>query len=413
MFEFRMKPKLSLGSDGICVVQLITDNSSIFIVSVYLPHQTCRISDYNNELSKLQNVIDECSTTPNSSYIIIGDLNASFPRGFDIRCDGIGNMNAVKLRSFVLHNDMTVADIGALGYGPRFTFRGWNSCTYLDHVIVSNDILAYIRWCCVLNDGLKNVSDHLALLVNMSVTIGYHNRPNACATQRVAWHRMTDHDIETSYALPLDELSIDTMDMYGYNEESLDNGHVHPDINPRVLDEIVDEFTNNMVTVSQRLPRAKYNKLLKPYWDRNLTELNRNKRDARTQWVNSGKVHNPQCEKYVAYKNKKTEFRRLQRQRIYELEKQQLNQFAEVQEIDQKYFWYKVNKSKTRGITTPVRSEHGTLLTDPNSIRRDWNHYYEQLYTENGHENFDNEFKSKIENDLKQMETLHDNEEFL
>ena len=49
-------------------------------------------------------------------------------------------------------------------------------------------------------------------------------------------------------------------------------------------------------------------------------------------------------------------------------------------ELDQKFFWYTVNKKrkKTRKIN-PIKNDHGVLLTNVEDIRGEWQNYYQKL----------------------------------
>ena len=58
-FRYKVKPMMHLGSDRIVVAELHVKNQVHFIISVYMPHQTCTIASYDIELKILQDVLDE------------------------------------------------------------------------------------------------------------------------------------------------------------------------------------------------------------------------------------------------------------------------------------------------------------------------------------------------------------------
>lgn len=56
-----VRPLPNLGGDRVCVIQIIINDVNYYVISAYMPHQTCRISDYEEEINILQRVCNECS----------------------------------------------------------------------------------------------------------------------------------------------------------------------------------------------------------------------------------------------------------------------------------------------------------------------------------------------------------------
>ena len=78
-----------------------------------------------------------------------------------------------------------------------------------------------------------------------------------------------------------------------------------------------------------------------------------------------------------------------------------MQNLAESDDVDQKYFWYLVNKGKGRlKRLQPVQTDNGTLLTDVTEIRKEWNDYYRGLYADDASQNWDSEFKNKIQSEI-------------
>ena len=86
---------------------------------------------------------------------------------------------------------------------------------------------------------------------------------------------------------------------------------------------------------------------------------------------------------FVAYKNSKRLFRKAIRLKTYQYEMQNIQELCDTQEIDSKYFWYKVNKTKikTQG-TNSIIGKEGNLITNPDDIRQEWTEYYSKLYVD-------------------------------
>ena len=59
-----------------------------------------------------------------------------------------------------------------------------------------------------------------------------------------------------------------------------------------------------------------------------------------------------------------------------------MKELTESQEVNQRYFWYIVNKKRNRSRTTsPIINDQGQMITDVAEIRKEWNNYYQNLYT--------------------------------
>ena len=69
-----VQPMPHLGSDMICVVKLIINRTlRCYIIPVYLPHQGCKISNFQSELNILESTISDCIV--DGEVLIIGDMN--------------------------------------------------------------------------------------------------------------------------------------------------------------------------------------------------------------------------------------------------------------------------------------------------------------------------------------------------
>ena len=107
-----------LGSDRICAIQIMFDTHNVVIVSVYMPHKNSVLSDYDNELLHLQEIVN-FTDAARSQLIILGDFNAHFGE-----------------RDLVMH------DLSPECTGPNYTFedsRGNRS--YIDHCVVRSSMV--------------------------------------------------------------------------------------------------------------------------------------------------------------------------------------------------------------------------------------------------------------------------------
>ena len=87
--------------------------------------------------------------------------------------------------------------------------------------------------------------------------------------------------------------------------------------------------------------------------------------------------------------------------KIIEYENKNMQNLSKSDDVDQKYFWYLVKKGKGRlKRLQPVQTDNGTLLTEVNEIRKEWNYYYRGLYADDTSQKWDSEFKNKIQSEI-------------
>ena len=75
-----------------------------------------------------------------------------------------------------------------------------------------------------------------------------------------------------------------------------------------------------------------------------------------------------------------------------------MDDLAQSNELDSKFFWYLIDKQKGRRFgVTPIHDDNGKMLTDVTEIRKEWSDYFENLLCSDNNE-FDvlNEFDSHV-----------------
>ena len=217
----------------------------------------------------------------------------------------------------------------------------------------------------------------------------------------MAWRKASSDQIRECYTDPLEvklEGLLGDMDIPdGLCDSQIPENN---EIIKEKLETLVSNLNEIILSQGEKLPHTEFSKKLKPYWSRELTRLNKENKNARREWVNAGKPEDPLHPIKVQYKVAKNKFRKEQRLRQYEYELENLKQLNETQELDNKYFWYLVNKKrKCYKETKSIQNNEGTLLTDVNDIRNDWNQYYKELYS-NDYSDYDQTFRQNVENEM-------------
>ena len=85
-----------LGSDRICVIKVkLTRYVGVYIIAIYLPHQSCKIAKFEDEVLELEKFIVEC--IKDGKILIIGDGNVSFSSEYGPRGGSVTSRNAMCL----------------------------------------------------------------------------------------------------------------------------------------------------------------------------------------------------------------------------------------------------------------------------------------------------------------------------
>ena len=397
-----VKPLPDLGTDRMCIVEFTNGKFRCYIMSVYLPYAGCQIADLRNELNELELVLAECSK--NGEILIIGDMNShfscnDFPRGW-----GKTSTNGRILNTFTKQWSLNIVDL-IKGSGPCVTFsnsRGMKS--YVDHCIISDGLMGLVKSCSVIPDSVLNISDHCAISIELNCY--YIPIKNMVTHPKVGWSKASADMIAETYTWPLEQHIIHLLTEYDINPLDV----LHGGCEKFILDEadiniFIQRMTVYIHVSTSKLPKISFCKSKKPYWDKELTQLNNVKKQARRECapISVPDVNDNSCR--VSYKDAKRKFRSALRLKQYEYEKHEMDEICMNQEINQKYFWYLVSKHKRSGKrVTPIRSDAGVMLTDPHEIRSEWNKYYERLYKcQDDDLKYDNEFKNMVETELNSI----------
>ena len=213
--------------------------------------------------------------------------------------------------------------------------------SYIDHCAISEDLVDNVELCEILYDDIDNVSDHLPINVKLSISGGYHIYSSS-KPQQVGWYKVTKDEIAHLYTDPLEELIIELIERKNIDCNNVDN------LSEAGLNELISEISNIFINASKQLPQVKYNKALKPFWNETLSKLSKENKNVRSEWVRAGKPRDQNSTVYMNYKDAKRKFRKEIRRCSFQYEKECIEELNSIQDIDQKFFWYIINKKRKK-----------------------------------------------------------------
>ena len=397
-----------LGTDRICVAKLkISSNVSCYIIAVYLPHQSCKIASFEDEVSELENVIVEC--LKDGQVLIIGDENVQLALEYGRRGSPSQSKHANILMRMFLKYQITCYDL-SYATGPTYTYEKAGIRTYIDHVFVSDGLLEYVSDCEVLEDVIENVSDHVPINISLNLSIPA-TKPSLDIRKRVAWNKIPDTEIEPKYTSPLESEVSRLIQKVNLEMSHTDDGKVlvrRKSNHEYDVIEILRSLSCAVNTISAMLPQIKFNKALKSYWDPQLKELSKNDKAVRRDWIEAGKPRDKDNEVRQRYVKAKADFQRERRRTELFYEVKNLSEMGDSEGIDSRFFWHLYRKFlKSKSTVNPVKSENGILLTEPVDIRKEWMEYYRNLYNVKDDYAGDPKFKEIVENCVREVSENH------
>ena len=376
-------------------------NKSLVVIGVYLPQQRCKIAKFEDHLMELERLI--CILKPQCEICIVGDFNCHFGNDIGSRFWGKSTPNAKKLLHVVDTNEMFIIDSEHKDCkGPDYSFyvEGVGK-SYVDHCIMSSHVKASVIDCDILEDCTTNTSDHLPITVSVATSPCTPSQIDDLRQEKVVWDKLDKEVISEKYTLPLEEeMSSIYSSMKCADEDcTMNEGNAECMIT-MYLDRIVDTIKR----ITSGMPKSKFEKHLKPYWNQKLTTANKHMKSVRRDWIRKGKRRGDD-EAFVRLKEAKKSFRHCQHEAEKQYELKNMEDICTSQEIDEKFFWHLVNRHK-KGCNSshPIRLANGKVITDPEEIRDHWKIYFKELYTPENLDQYDNDFKLHVEEAMVELE---------
>jgi hypothetical protein len=141
------------------------------------------------------------------NVVLIGDVNAQFGREAGPRGWGKTSKNGKALIRLIRENHMVIADLESDTEGPKYSFvSNWGTISYLDHCMLSNDLIGRVAKVQVHEEQIENPSDHLPLTITVKSEAGYSEATTSSVSAKVAWDKCNSDEIRNNYTLPLNEV---------------------------------------------------------------------------------------------------------------------------------------------------------------------------------------------------------------
>ena len=298
---------------------------------VYMP-ALGSVDDLGSVLDELAEVVER--RDPGSNLCIMGDFNGDVGSSYGDRGVRPSTARGLLVCDFIRRMGLTPLNMLGLASGPVDTYEGPFSSSTLDYILVFACLEQLVTECHVAEWEALNLSDHTPIQASLKLgDIPRHQRAELAA-RRVRWDRMNVDERYRKYEVVISpELG------------SLATRLARDDITNAQVDEVIDRVIGCITEVSTRLPKSRFSKHLKPFWNEELRLLKRTKVSDYRAWVGQGR---PRAENpfFIAYKTSKKEFSRRLRRLSIEYENAEIVKISKMAEVSRNNFWRLVKRAR-------------------------------------------------------------------
>ncbi|XP_053381786.1 uncharacterized protein LOC128549265 [Mercenaria mercenaria] len=300
------------------------------------------------------------------------------------------------IMDFMSNYDMLAINTKAVCSGAKFTNVPYNCDreTLIDFIIMSEGFSKNMVNCKILEDNALNVSTHRPVICTVVMPSAYSPQTNnSPKTDIINWKNVTQNQLN-AYKCFLE------------NSELLLQLASSDIISTREIDQLYDKIVSVINTASEAcIPRVGYKPYIKPYWNRNLSELHNDMKTKRTNWMKENQPRGNTASSYKSYKDSKSKFRSAHRICVMKYMQEQEHEIDVAAEIDSCEFWKLINKrrNKPKRISSLEMVFKDVRYTDPQAINSCWRDYFADLYSPTESEGFNETYRQTVTSEISSL----------
>ena len=276
--------------------------------------------------------------------------------------------------------------------GSIYTCEGPNFFSTLDYIVIPIAFKSKVVSAAVLNDDSLNTSDHSPVSISLKMDGEKISQPSIEIPGRVRWDKLSQADVQSRYANPLIpklEGCLARLQM--------------PFITEKRIDEIFDEVTFHLRDASKNLPKTKFRKHLKPFWDNEMDALKEEKIRTYRIWVSKGRPRDPDDVFYINYKRTKKLFMKRLSTLSKDYENAEILNAVRMAEIDRNCFWRLIKKARKSNSppSIGIKNKDDKVVHEIDEVLNVWKEHFEKLGTPKASESYDNEHLTIVSERVK------------
>ena len=263
----------------------------------------------------------------------------------------------------------------------------------IDHIIIPSEHYDYVLSCEILDDDALNVSNHRPLFCKFQLPILSHSTNDVHVKPRLKWAKATSKSL-IEYESFLEE-----------NVTLSYQRNVHISLTGQI-DELYNILVSEILKSSDLfIPKTKFKRFLKPYWNDDLSKLHKTMMNIRSKWILDNRPRSNNSQTYKAYKHAKNKFRNCHRQAAENYLVTLNQEIDESAEVDSSTFWKLLKLRKPKSCTSAGNEIKfdDTIIRDPVEIVSHWGSYFKKLYTPSDNIDYDNVFKDNVSEHIKRL----------
>lgn len=388
-------------SNRLCCISILIHSMTLFLFSVYMPidiNEMQNINEYNDVLSEISQL---CLLHNVENLCILGDFNTDLGRENSWHTRSLKQFVRSEKLLFAQHND--VANV-------RYTYRSraHDTCSTLDHFIVSpciNDIItAYYSIC----EDVDNMSDHTPLILHLNLNVSLFETVETKFKPRKKWSNIEPTHINL-YRENLDFY------LYSYNNYLLNSCITCNDIycacdnHIAFIQKFHDVIISALINASSVIPETQKQSKTSatPGWKELVEPKRKTALFWRDLWLHSGAPENSvvtDVMKYVRHKYHYT-IRYVKNNRD-NIKKQ--NMARAISENNSRNFWSESRKTRNKNRLTTKNVDN---VSSDEDIAQLFACKYKQLYNSVNYSDIDliNMFKNNMSDIKTKCAVEHDN----
>ena len=220
----------------------------------------------------------------------------------------------------------------------------------------------------------------------------------------IRWNRIAKQTLDDIYTNPLEE----------FCEEILQNTNFDS-LCPEGIDRVINEVTLKLVQNGNNLPKARFKKHIRPYWNGELSELKRDKVRAFRIWTLDGKPRDPMSPSWIAHKDAKRNFRRELKKVQNAYGQKQIQELVEFAEYDRNKFWKRIKNTRQpkQSSSIAIKNRCGKVVQEIDDVVEAWRDHFSFLSSKKADPKYDGEHFDMVTNRVKEWAEGHEGDDFL
>ena len=397
-----ISPVTDIVHDRFCAIRLETQNHCIlYIFSVYLPDVSSK-DDYESCIIELSSAID--SLGEGVLVFLCGDFNGDVGNSLGDRGVKRPTKQGLSVKHFVERYNLIPVNMLSETRGPLATYVGPVSETTIDYIMAPEFLIDNIKNCHVIQDECNNTSDHRPVKVTLEVGDLIAHTFQTETKGRINWAKMDPLDIVNMYTDPV-------MDFTRVLLSELRN----KTLSDTDIDSLFNDITAGLLKADKNIPRKRFKKNLKPFWNQELTVLKKDKKIYYNLWKQRGRPRIPSDESYIQYKKSKVKFMKRLRQLNREYDDKEIAEVIKSTEIDYKFFWKALKRVRSNNMATvfSIRGLDGIVRHDLDGVLEVWHKHFDNLSTPKNDPKYDKKHFEDINKWVEEKAKLKDVGNFL